>query len=50
MKCFVDLKKDTPTNEKDWNDVRKKQMSEQQAKETAHSKKMKPIKEVEQIV
>ncbi|PGK71914.1 hypothetical protein CN924_26910, partial [Bacillus cereus] len=50
MKCFVDLKEDIPTNEKDWNDVRKKQVSEQQAKETAQPKKMKPIKEVERSV
>lgn len=51
MKCFVDLKEDIPKNEKeDWNDVRKKQVSEQQAKETAQPKKMKPIKEVERSV
>ncbi|OMH24364.1 DUF3991 and TOPRIM domain-containing protein [Bacillus thuringiensis] len=50
MKCFVDLREDIPTNEKDWNDVRKKQVNEQQAKETAQPKKMKPIKEVERSV
>lgn len=51
MKCFVDLKADIPKNEKeDWNDVRKKQVSEQQVKETAQPKKVKPIKEVERSV
>ncbi|EJR91125.1 hypothetical protein IKE_05727 [Bacillus cereus VD196] len=47
MKCFVDLKEDIPMNEKDWNDVRKKQVNEQQPKETAQPNKTKPIKEVE---
>lgn len=50
MKCFLNLKEEISTNEKDWNDVRKKQMSEQQEKETAHPKKMKPIKEVERNI
>ncbi|MFK4480976.1 hypothetical protein ABH947_005218 [Bacillus sp. RC206] len=50
MKCFVDLKEDIPMNEKDWNYVRKKQVSKHQQKQTAQPKKMKPIKEVERSV
>ncbi|KEK22059.1 DUF3991 and TOPRIM domain-containing protein [Bacillus gaemokensis] len=50
MKCFVDLKEEIPTHEKDWNDVRKKQVAQKQPKETAQSKKVNPIKEVERSV
>ncbi|PEI89835.1 hypothetical protein CN679_19575 [Bacillus pseudomycoides] len=55
MKCLVDLKEEIPTHEKDWNDVRKKQVSQQkqQPKETdqpKQPKKMYPMKEVERSV
>ncbi|MBC6976073.1 DUF3991 domain-containing protein [Bacillus sp. Xin] len=55
MKCLVDLKEEIPTHEKDWNDVRKKQVSQQnqQSKESAQPKqpkKLNPIREVERSV